>query len=805
MQKAGSYQFTIPLDKVGLTNRDIVGGKSASLGEMIQNLIKSKVNVPLGFAITVNAFKDFLTYNKLEAQVTKLLQTLDKNCIQSVSQTGNQLRKLILSGELSPQVSQDIISQYSDLCRHYKNGVLPVAVRSSSVHEDGQNESYAGQQDSFLNVSNVDDLLLSVKRCYASLYTDRALSYKSKTASDPMAVCVQKMVRSDLGSSGVMFTVDTESGFEDVVIINGSYGLGELVVGGKVTPDEYTVWKKKLTLIDKKVGNKDKKMIFSTMPGKLVDTVDTKLVEKETFCLTDEEAVELARLGCEIENYYRKKGFKHIDVEWGKDGTDNKLYIVQARAETTNNKKDHQTINQYYIEPNQKLTKLACGVAVGEKVGSGVVRLVTCINNTEEVKRFNKGDILVTEFTEPDWEPLMRIAGAIITNKGGRTCHAAIIAREQGTPAIVGTGDATKKLKDGTHVTVSCSEGEQGMVYEGLLKWSQKSINVSKYNEFKFKTDVMFNLASPDQAFKVSRLPNKGVGLAREELIINNFIGVHPCALINYSQLDEDLKVEIQKKMIGYKNGDVKDFYIKKLAYGVAKIAVAFYPFNVIVRFSDFKSNEYRNLLGGHLYEPDEENPMIGWRGASRYYSKEFKEAFGLECTAIKYAREVLGLTNIVVMIPFCRSVEECQKVLEVMKEYGLERGKSGLQVYLMCEIPSNVLMAEEFLAHVDGYSIGSNDLTQLVLGLDRDSHLVSHIYNERNPAVLKMIKQVIQTAKRMKKKIGICGQAPSDFPDFANFLVENGIDSISITPDSIIKVLDTVMNREKLMAGGTN
>jgi pyruvate, water dikinase len=792
--------FTIPLDKISLNDRKIVGGKCASLGEMIQNLVASKVNVPHGFAITTHAFFDFLDHNNFREAIEDMLKRVDKNSIQSVAEIGKELRNLIMSGELSPDATKNIIAQYSKLCDFYKNGSLPVAVRSSSVHEDGLHESYAGQQDTFLNVSTIDELLVCVKKCYASLYTDRALSYKSKRALEPMGVCVQKMVRSDLASSGVMFTVDTESGFDDVVIINASYGLGELIVGGKVTPDEYVIWKKKLTLVDKKIGIKDKKMIFGKNFGKLVDTIKTSLTERESFCLTDEHAVELARLGCAIEKHYAGlgKGYKHIDVEWALDGSDGQLYIVQARAETTTKKS--QTVEQYYIVPDQKLNKLANGVAVGEKIATGTVRIINSINNPEEVKEFKKGDILVTEFTEPDWEPLMRISGAIVTNKGGRTCHAAIIAREQGTPAVVGTDNATKKLKNGDVVTVSCAEGEQGNIYDGELKWGKRLIDLTKYNEFKFKTNVMFNLASPDLAFKVSRLPNRGVGLAREELIINNSIGIHPCALINYNKLDKPLQEEIQKRIVGYKHGDVKDFYVKKLAYGIAKIAVAFYPYNIIVRFSDFKSNEYRNLLGGHLFEPSEENPMIGWRGASRYYSPEFKEAFGLECAAIKYVRDVIGLTNVVVMIPFCRTVEECDNVLKVMKEYGLVRGENGLEVYLMCEIPSNVLLAEEFLSRVDGYSIGSNDLTQLTLGLDRDSHLVSHIYNERNPAVLKLIKGVIQTAKKMGKKIGICGQAPSDFPDFANFLVENEIDSISITPDSIIKVMDTIIKKETSM-----
>jgi pyruvate, water dikinase len=789
--------YTKSLDSLSLSDRSKVGGKCASLGEMIKNLKSQDISVPLGFAVTVDAFNHFLKYNNIHTKIKRLLSGMNKELMDSVTKTGKELRSLVLSSKLPPDVSRQIISGYSDLCKLYKNGALPVAVRSSSVHEDGQTESYAGQQDSFLNVTGEDDILKCVIKCYASLYTDRALSYKSKTGVEPMAVCIQKMVRSDLGASGVMFTVDTESGFDDVIIINGSWGLGELIVGGKVVPDEYTVWKRNLVLIDKKIGNKDKKMVFSTEEGKHVDIQETDLKEKETFCLTDQQATDLATQGYRIERYYRQKGYNHIDIEWGLDGTDNKLYVVQARAETTTSKLDHDTLHQYCIEPGQEQKKLVTGIAVGEKVGTGKVRIIHSLEDTSAVSQFKQGDILVTEFTEPDWEPLMRIAGAIVTEKGGRTCHAAIIAREQGTPAVVGTGNATRLLRDNQPVTVSCCEGAEGLVYSGELKWIKKSVDIKKYRDFKCPVDIMYNLASPDIAFKVSRQPNKGIGLAREEHIINNFIGIHPCALIDYARLDNKLKEEINKKLIGYRNLDPTEFYIKKLAYGIAKISVAFFPYAVIVRFSDFKSNEYRNLLGGAAYEPSEENPMIGWRGASRYYAKEFKEAFALECKAIKYVRDVMGLTNVVVMIPFCRTPQECKNVLAVMKENGLERGKNGLQVYLMCEIPSNVILAEEFLSLVDGYSIGSNDLTQLMLGLDRDSHLVSHVYSERDPAVMRMIKQVITTAKSMNKKIGICGQAPSDFPDFCNFLTECGIDSISITPDSTLKVLDTLMSRK--------
>jgi pyruvate,water dikinase len=639
---------------------------------------------------------------------------------------------------------------------------------------------------------------------FASLFNDRAISYRKSMNYDTkkvkLSVCVQKMIRSDLASAGVAFSLDTESGCKDLVVINGSWGLGEMVVSGQVKPDEILVFKKTLqnypSIIDKKLGEKNEKMIYSDNPNKRVQTILVEDYKKSKFCIDDIKALQLAKWVVQIENYYSKLNNKWtpVDVEWALDGLTNTLYIVQARPETVISRSDHDQLIEYKMNNNQEKNIIMTGVAVGDKISKGKVRkmfsLDSRVNNTE----FNQGDILVTEITDPDWEPIMKKASAIITEKGGRTCHAAIVARELGVTAIVGTGNCTELLQDNQEITVSCAEGDVGYIYQGLLDFDLIKTNISDIP--KIDTKIMMNVASPNEAFKFAKIPNYGVGLAREEFIINNFIKVHPLALLNYEKQKDSVKKEISKLIRGYKSP--VNYYVKKLAYGIARIGAAFYPNDVIVRFSDFKSNEYANLLGGSEYEPHEENPMIGWRGASRYYSDNFKEAFGLECAAIKYVREKLGLQNIIVMIPFCRTIEECEKVLKVMKENGLERGINGLQVYLMCEIPSNVILADEFSKYVDGFSIGSNDLTQLTLGLDRDSELVSDIYNERNPAVKMMLSKVIKTCKNNGTKIGICGQGPSDFPDFAEFLIEEGIDTISLTPDSVIKTTKHIANFQK-------
>jgi len=641
----------------------------------------------------------------------------------------------------------------------------------------------------------------AVRNCFASLFTDRAISYRENFNYDHFAVklsvCIQKMVRSDLGSSGVAFSLDTESGFKDVIVINGSYGLGEMVVQGSISPDEFIVFKPTLkegytSIIEKRLGVKDQMMVYGDDPDERVKIIRVDKSSQEQFCLDDEKILELSRWVMHIEHYYSslKNHWCPMDVEWAVDGLSNELFIVQARPETIHSRKSHDTLTEYLMKPHTA-KELVRGIAVGDKIGSGKVKIMYSLDKrVMEGQEFAEGDVLVTDMTDPDWEPIMKKASAIVTNKGGRTCHAAIVAREMGVPAIVGCGNATSTLNDENEITISCAEGDAGIVYEGKLDYQIVHTKLSDLPSI--ETALMLNVASPSLAFRFSHIPNKGVGLAREEFIINNYIGIHPLALLAHRALnDKDLSNTIRNRIIGFKNEE--DFFVSKLSFGVAKIASAFYPYKVIVRFSDFKSNEYRNLLGGKHFEPAEENPMIGWRGASRYYSEEYKAAFGLECKAIKKAREEMGLTNVVVMIPFCRTVEELLKVKEVMAEYGLVPGKEGLELYLMAEIPSNIIMAHEFAEHVDGFSIGSNDLTQLTLGLDRDSALVAHLYDERNPAVKRMLAQLIQTAKECGVKVGICGQGPSDHPDFAQFLVEQGIDSISVTPDSVIKTIKAI------------
>lgn len=791
----------VPLNQVGMKDIDLVGGKNASLGEMLQHLTKLGVNIPGGFVITVNAYQEFIHHNNLDEKIRELVKGIDFNSVESLRRAGLQIRNTIRNGRFPASLSREIIDAYYALSKNYDQESTDVAVRSSATAEDLPDASFAGQQETYLNVRGPAALMDAVRNCFASLFTDRAVSYRETFRFDHfsvgLSVCIQKMVRSDLGSSGVAFSLDTESGFKDVVVINGSYGLGEMVVQGSVSPDEFIVFKPALkegyaSIIEKKLGVKDQMMVYGDDPDERVKVIPVDKTSQQQFCLDDEKILQLSRWIMHIENYYStlKNQWCPMDVEWAVDGLTGDLFIVQARPETIHSRKSYDTLTEYVMKAHGAKTLLT-GIAVGDKIASGKVKIMYSLDKrVMEGEEFKEGDVLVTDMTDPDWEPIMKKAAAIVTNKGGRTCHAAIVAREMGVPAIVGCGHATAVLSDGDIVTVSCAEGDAGIVYEGRLSFEIVETKLSDLPSI--KTALMLNVASPSLAFRFSHIPNKGVGLAREEFIINNYIGIHPLALLSHRDLnDKELSDTIKRKITGFR--DEEDFFISKLSFGVARIAAAFYPNKVIVRFSDFKSNEYYNLLGGKYFEPQEENPMIGWRGASRYYSEDYKAAFGLECKAIKKAREEMGLTNVVVMIPFCRTVEELLKVKEVMAAYGLVPGKEGLELFLMAEIPSNIIMAREFAEHIDGFSIGSNDLTQLTLGLDRDSSLVAHLYDERNPAVKRMLSQLIQTAKDCGVKVGICGQGPSDHPDFAQFLVEQGIDSISVTPDSVIKTIKAI------------
>jgi len=800
-------KYILELSEVGIHDIETVGGKNASLGEMIQNLSKLGVNIPNGFVITVAAYRDFLAYNNLEGTIRHIIDTVDYDNIESLRRGGQQVRLLLSNGRFPKEMSEVIIKAYEKLSSNYKQEYTDVAVRSSATAEDLPDASFAGQQETFLNVRGPATLMDAVRNCIASLFTDRAISYRQRFKYDHftigLSICVQKMVRSDLGSSGVAFSIDTESGFKDVIVINGAFGLGELVVQGAISPDEFIVFKPTLkngfkSIIERKLGVKDKMMVYGDKSDERVKIISTESGSQNRFCLSDETVMQLSDWIMKIEDYYSglRNKWTPMDVEWAFDGLSKELFIVQARQETIHSKVSHRKITEYSIRKNEGQKIILKGIAVGDKIGAGKVNILYSLDKRLiEGNEFREGDVLVTDMTDPDWEPIMKKASAILTNKGGRTCHAAIVARELGVPAIVGCVNATKILEDGDEVTVSCAEGETGVVYEGLLDYETSEYDLNDLPAI--QTSIMLNVGSPSECFKFSHLPNAGVGLAREEFIINNYIQVHPLALLHHKELkDKPLSEEIERRIFGYENE--QDFFIKKLSYGIAKIATAFYPNPVIVRFSDFKSNEYYNLLGGNHFEPHEENPMIGWRGASRYYSPEYKAAFGLECKAIKIVREEMGLHNVVVMVPFCRTVEELIEVKEVMKEFDLERGKNDLQLFLMAEIPSNIILADEFSKHIDGFSIGSNDLTQLTLGLDRDSSLVAHLYNERNPAVKQMISKLIQSAKRNGVKVGICGQGPSDFPDFAQFLVEEGIDSISLTPDSVIKTIKAISKFDK-------
>ena len=782
-------EFILWFDQLSIKDVPIVGGKNASLGEMYRSLSKKGVKVPNGFAVTAYAYQYLLIKSGIANKIKKVVSTINVKNINDLTNKAKEIRKIIFNAKFPDELIDVINKAYSKLSK--KSGQTDVAVRSSATAEDLPTASFAGQQETYLNIRGEKQLIDACKRCFASLFTARAIAYRVENKFSHMEVYlsigVQQMVRSDKASSGVMFTIDTESGFKDVVFINASYGLGENIVQGAVNPDEYYVFKKTLDkykpIIRKNIGQKRIKMIYTKTGTKNIKTTEQ---EQRSFVLKDDEILKLAKWACIIEDHYKKA----MDIEWAKDGKLNQLFIVQARPETVQSQKSTTVLEDYDLLKKGQV--LSVGKSVGAKIGQGVANV---IKDAKDIKKFKKGQVLVTEMTDPDWVPIMQIASAIVTNKGGRTCHAAIVSRELGIPCVVGTNDATHKIKSGMPITVSCAEGEKGFVYKGIIPFKINKVNIKNFR--KPKTKIMMNVGDPNRAFEFSFIPNDGVGLAREEFIINDFIKIHPKALIHFNKLkDKKVKKRIESLTYGYKTK--VDFFVNKLAQGIAMIGAAFYPKPVIVRFSDFKTNEYANLIGGRDFEPKEQNPMLGWRGASRYYSANFKEAFALECKAIKKVREEFGLKNVIVMIPFCRTVEEGKRVLEEMKKNKLERGKDNLEVYVMCEIPSNVILADDFSKIFDGFSIGSNDLTQLTLGLDRDSELVSHIYDERNMAVKKLIGLVIRRAKANNKKIGICGQAPSDFPDFARFLVNCKIDSISLNPDSVIKTALAILKEEK-------
>ena len=778
----------------------LVGGKNASLGEMVRELAGKGVRVPDGFAVTADAFRHFIREAHLDALIRDTLADLDTNDMANLSQRGHAVRQAIRSASLPEDLQEQIAASYRQL-QGDRPLPLDVAVRSSATAEDLPDASFAGQQETYLNVQGVAALLETCKRCFASLFTDRALSYRVDKGFDhfkvALSIGVQRMVRSDLACAGVMFTIDTESGFRDAVLISAAYGLGENVVQGSVTPDEYTVFKTTLKtghrpILQKTVGSKEFKLIYDTGGGKMVKNVPVAPGDRAKLALTDDEVLELARWGCIVEDHYSaKRGAPApMDLEWAKDGNTGELFIVQARPETVQSRKNPDVLETYRL--GQRSAVLVSGRSVGEKIATGRVRVIT---SAQFIDQFQEGEVLVTDKTDPDWQPIMKKAAAIITNRGGRTCHAAIVSRELGVPAIVGTEHGTDALKDGQMVTVSCAEGDAGFVYEGALPFDVERTNLKDLGQP--RTKVMMNLANPEEAFSLSFIPNDGVGLTRMEFIITTHIKIHPLALVDFDRLaDAAAKAEIERMTAGYT--DKPQFFVDKLAQGVAMLAAAFYPKDVILRLSDFKTNEYANLIGGKAFEPYEENPMLGFRGASRYYHPRYQAGFALECRAVKKVREEMGLTNLKVMIPFCRTVEEGRRVQAEMEKHGLKRGENGLEIYVMCEIPSNVILADEFADIFDGFSIGSNDLTQLILGVDRDSEIVAPIFDERNAAVKKMIAQVIATCRAKGRKIGICGQAPSDYPEFAQFLVEQGIDSISLNPDSVLKTTLAILETEK-------
>jgi len=775
--------YIIDLADVSMQNLEEVGGKNASLGEMISHLSASQVQVPGGFATTASAFLAFLSENALDKIIYDKLSTLDTDDIQQLSLIGKEIRNSIVSSSFSTEFETSIRTAYHNLLE--KSGAdISVAVRSSATAEDLPDASFAGQQESFLNVQGIDALLQAIKEVFASLFNDRAIAYRVHHGFNHQDVAIsagiQQMVRSDKASSGVMFTIDTESGFDQVVFITSSYGLGEMIVQGAVNPDEFYVYKPALSdnkpaIIRKCLGSKMQKMVYSTDANERVKIEEVAAASRQVFSLNSAEIELLARQAVIIEKHYGRP----MDIEWAKDGVDGKLYILQARPETVKSRSNNQCIERYTLKT--KGTVLAEGRSIGQRIGQGTAKI---IHDISEMHKVNPGDVLISDMTDPDWEPIMKKASAIVTNRGGRTCHAAIIARELGIPAVVGCGNATEVIADGSNVTVSCAEGDVGYVYRDLLSFEHDLLDIESIPELPVK--VMLNVGNPERAFSFQSVPNSGVGLARLEFLISNTIGIHPQALLDFNTLEDPvLKQKITEKIAAYESP--VEYYIERLKEGIATIAATFYPQPVIVRLSDFKSNEYANLLGGHLYEPHEENPMLGFRGASRYASPAFIEAFALECKAIRRVREEMGLTNVEIMIPFVRSVNEAKGVIQTLKQQGLERGKHGLRIIMMCEIPSNALLASQFLEYFDGFSIGSNDLTQLTLGLDRDSGLVAAQFDERNEAVKMLLHMAIKACKQANKYIGICGQGPSDHPDFAEWLVQQGIDSISLNPDSVL------------------
>lgn len=830
-QVSKEQAFVLWFEEVGIADISLVGGKNASLGEMIRQLNAKGVNVPTGFATTASAYRYFIQGAGLEEKLRQLFADLDVEDVGNLRLRGKQARSLILNTPFPEDLQEAIARAYQQLCQRYgenaqlcdrpkgrwalpnrfepeyqeqckqESQAVDVAVRSSATAEDLPDASFAGQQETYLNVYGVQDVLDACHRCFASIFTDRAISYRTVKGFDhfevALSVGVQKMVRSDLASSGVMFSIDTETGFKNAALVTAAYGLGENVVQGAVNPDEYFVFKPTLEqgfrpILEKRLGSKEIKMIYDVGGSKLTKNVPVPESERTKYAISDDEILQLARWACIIEDHYSqvRGSYTPMDIEWAKDGLTGELFIVQARPETVQSQKSKSVLRNYRLQGTADV--LVRGRAVGEMIGQGKAKVILDVHKIEE---FAAGEVLITNKTDPDWEPIMKKASAIVTNQGGRTCHAAIIAREMGIPAIVGCHNATGILTSGQEVTVSCAEGEEGNVYQGLVPFEVQETQLE--NLPRTRTKILMNVGNPEEAFGLSAIPCDGVGLARFEFIIANHIKAHPLALIHFEELEDPfVKREIARLTALYDHKP--DFFVDKLAHGIGMIAAAFYPNPVVVRMSDFKSNEYANLLGGKQFEPKEENPMIGWRGASRYYDQKYSEAYGLECFALKKVRDEMGLTNVIPMIPFCRTPDEGRKVLAEMAKHGLKRGENGLQVYVMCEIPNNVILADRFSEVFDGFSIGSNDLTQLTLGLDRDSALVAHIFDERSEGVKEMVQMVIAKAKKNNRKIGICGQAPSDYPEFAKFLVEQGIDSISLNPDSLLKTLLMVAEVEE-------
>ncbi len=774
--------YVIKLNELGMNDVETVGGKNASLGEMIGNLSNLGVTVPGGFATTAAAYREFLRVDGLDERINAVLNELDVDDIAALTAAGSRIRGWILDAPLPERLMSDIVTAWDEMREGHD---ITVAVRSSATAEDLPDASFAGQQETFLNIRGLDNVIEAMHQVFASLFNDRAIAYRVHQGFDHSLVAlsagIQTMVRSDVGSAGVMFTLDTESGFRDAVFITASYGLGETVVQGAVNPDEFYVYKPALAagnrpILRKNLGSKAIKMVYSdnSKPGETVATVDVDEAESCTFSLSDDDIIELAKMAVTIEEHYQRP----MDIEWGKDGNDGKLYILQARPETVQSRSG-RVIQRYRLKNRSDV--VTTGRSIGQKIGAGTAKV---IRDVSEMDRVQPGDVLVSDMTDPDWEPVMKRASAIVTNRGGRTCHAAIIARELGIPAVVGCGDATTKISDGVEVTVSCAEGDEGFVYEGNLEFEQTQIELDSLPEIPVK--IMMNVGNPDRAFDFATIPNHGVGLARLEFIINRMIGVHPQALLDYSALDSDTKAAVDEQMAGYP--DPVEFFVDKLAEGIATIAAAFAPEPVIVRMSDFKSNEYANLIGGEAYEPNEENPMLGFRGAARYVSESFKPCFDLECRALKRVRNEMGLKNVEIMIPFVRTVQQAKDVIAAMAKNGLERGKDDLRIIMMSELPTNALLAEQYLEHFDGMSIGSNDMTQLTLGLDRDSALVADTFDERDDAVKALLAMTISACKAQKKYVGICGQGPSDYPDLARWLLDQGIESMSLNPDTVIE-----------------